>query len=109
MIMIAIGIKIMTINSILNDDSVLLLLLTDSLELSCIVSYLFVTSVVVDGEECVFSVKIRDFWSSYNFLLFRFSRLLSLLCLNIYFWLLIIWVVLRKNMIDQVFILYYKK
>ena len=61
MIMIAIGIKIMTINSILNDDSVLLLLLTDSLELSCIVSYLFVTSVVVDGEECVFSVKIRDF------------------------------------------------
>ena len=60
MIMIAIGIKIMTINSILNDDSVLLLL-TDSLELSCIVSYLFVTSVAVDEEECVFSVKIRDF------------------------------------------------
>ena len=58
MIMIAIGIKIMTINSILNDDSVLLLLLTDSLELSCIVSYLFVTSVAVDEEECVFSVKI---------------------------------------------------
>ena len=108
MIMIAIGIKIMTINSILNNDSVLLLL-TDSLELSCIVSYLFVTSVAVDEEECVFSVKIRDFWSSYNLLLFRFSRLLSLLCLNVYFWLLIIWVVLIKNMIDQIFILYYKK
>ena len=60
MIMIAIGIKIMTINSILNYYYVLLLF-TDSLELSCIVSYLFVTSVVVDGEECVFSVKIRDF------------------------------------------------
>ena len=58
MIMIAIGIKIMTINSILNNDSVLLLFLTDSLELSCIVSYLFVTSVAVDEEECVFSVKI---------------------------------------------------
>ena len=58
MIMIAIGIKIMTINSILNNDSLLLLFLTDSLELSCIVSYLFVTSVAVDEEECVFSVKI---------------------------------------------------